>query len=287
MNYKELLRRKAEQEANQVPSAGTEAEAILNQESHTEHKHKFKELLEKTVVLENPTFMYVEEQPKQPTQTKEQTMEATIAQIGYPGISPLDEVIANSVNDLRAEVGETKATIKDSIHQQSLANGMEFCGINKSILNASSVTQQQLANVERDLQNRIHEGMRQTQTSAADLSRYLSDKGDSIKDKLASFVASTAENFCTVRSEIRDNTLRVLDRLSSDILDSKNQRINELLNAASCSKSDYQFGLQSQRMNYFEQTLGDSIKQHQAFTSKTVQFGTGNSSGTAQTANQG
>lgn len=211
---------------------------------------------------------------------------ASIALAGLTKESPLDEVAANGVCNLREQVSKAEASLKDTIHAQSIANGAEFCGLNKAVLSDGSLTRLNLANAERDLQNRIHEARLEALKTNTELSKYLSDKSDIVKEKISAFERNVDENFCKVRTEIKDSERRILDRLSADKLDEKNEIIESLRHERYADKSAYQFGLQNQEIATLKQMI-NSVEQTQKFSSKTVQFGAGNVAIPTQTANQG
>ncbi len=206
------------------------------------------------------------------------------------GNDALTAVAAEGICDLRRDVAKCEADVKDTIHNQSLAFGAEFCSLGKKVgevectilKNAADIAHRDslhLASVERDLQNRVHE-------SRQVLTALISDKTDNIKDQLRAFEMSASEKFCSVKTEIKDSERRILDRLYADKLDEKNEIIESLRHERNNDRFNYQFGLQNAEINYMKQMMG-SIEQNQRFSSKTVQFGTGNLAGTAQTANQG
>ncbi len=93
----------------------------------------------------------------------------------------------------------------------------------------------------------------------------------------------TRDEICEVKQLINTNTQLVLKQLYDNKLDEKNDIIAEL--RTDCKLKDQNI-LIANELNGLK-TLINSVEQNQRFNSKTVQFGTGNLAGTAQTANQG
>ncbi len=89
-----------------------------------------------------------------------------------------------------------------------------------------------------------------------------------------------------MKADGRDNTRLILDRLYADKLDEKNEVIESLRHERYADRHAHQIALQNYELASLKQMI-NSVEQTQRFSSKTVQFGTGNLAGTAQTANQG
>lgn len=136
--------------------------------------------------------------------------------------------LAHQIAELRREIGETECGIKEDIHAQSLAHSNEFCNVNKN------VTDNAHRNVIETLTNRsVLEGVKcDLDKSILETRSILAEKVDRetdvIKERLNGFERQVAESFCTVRGEIKDSERRILDRLTSDKLDEKNETIDRL-----------------------------------------------------------
>lgn len=206
----------------------------------------------------------------------------------------LESTIANQVSDLRRDVGETEASLKDTIHVQSLNHSQEFCTVNKNIGDSEARTSNHLANMERDLQNRIFESQKEALMANKDLTvRIMSESKDTNKNivdesrftnkNIDDFKSETCENFCEVKTLIKDSTQTILKQLYDDKLDEKNSVIAELRAENRAKDRDL---ILANELNGLK-TLINSVDQNQRFYSKTVQFGAGNVALPVQTANQG
>ena len=155
----------------------------------------------------------------------------------------------------------------------------------------------QLTDAERDIQNRLHETRFLLSKEISDSAKYLeaktervSDKSDlqfsNIKDQLRYFETSVAKQFCHLETEGLKNTSKILETLSANKYDALKDEVDAIRADRYADKYGFNFALQNQELNSLKQMIG-SVEQTQKFGSKTVQFGTGNLAGTAQTANQG
>lgn len=181
-------------------------------------------------------------------------------------------IIMNTVAELRRDVAKSEADIK-------AFEAHEFCDLGKTVLNDGSITRLNLANAERDLQNRIHETRVEALKTNTELSRYLADKSEQIKERLTNFERSVDDKFCGIKTEIKDSERRILDKLTSETIDS-------LRHEKYADRHAYQFGLQNQEIANLKNMI-NSVEQHQKFSSKVTQFGAGNVALPTQTANQG
>jgi hypothetical protein len=161
----------------------------------------------------------------------------------------------------------------------------------------ASRTAGQLTDLERDLQNRIHETRFLLSKEISDKSEGLankvekvSDKSDAqfanVKDQLRYFETSVAKQFCHLETEGLKNTSKILETLAANKYDALKDEVDAIRADRYADKYGYNFALQSQELNSLKQMI-NSVEQTQKFNSKTVQFGNANRSGTDQTANQG
>lgn len=199
------------------------------------------------------------------------------------GNDALTGVSANASIDNAYRIAKAEADIKEA-----LGNG--FCEVEKSIGDASceNIKSQgeishrntiHLNSVERDLQNRILE-------NRAIITKEIGDKTDRLRDQSYSFERSISEKLCEIKAEAKDNTRLILDRLTSDKLDEKQEIIDSLRHERSHDRHNHAFAMQNMEIASLKQML-NSVEQSQRFSSKTVQFGAGNVAIPTQTANQG
>ncbi len=218
------------------------------------------------------------------------------------------EVNETFYHDLGWKIAKAEADIKEALLSKAVSDGEHFCSLGKEIGDAEcailtavkddgSMTRLNLSNAERDIQNRIHEARLESLKTNMEVSRYLADKTDAVKNRIEGFERNVDMQFQATALSIEKsvaaaalagevNTRTILQKLDADKLDEKNQKINELLNERCADRYGYQFGLQNQEIANMKQLLG-SIEQTQKFSSKSVQFGTGNVAIPTQTANQG
>lgn len=188
------------------------------------------------------------------------------------------------------EVGDAECAIIDRMGTYAQDN----------FKNQSDIAQRQsiaLSAVERDLQNRIHENRFLLSKEISDKAEWLtgrvekvSDKADvqftDIKNQLRYFETSVAKQFCHLETEGLKNTSKILETLAANKYDALKDEVDAIRADRYADKYGYNFALQSQELNSLKNMI-NSVEQTQKFGSKTVQFGTGNLAGTAQTANQG
>lgn len=195
-------------------------------------------------------------------------------------------IIMDNVAQIRRDIPKAEADIKEAILAQSIANGHEFCDLGKTVLTDGSLTRLNLANAERDLQNRIHETRIEALKTNTDLSRYLADKTDSVKDRMTAFERNVDLQFCDIKSENFKNTQKIIDSIASNKYDAIKDKLDETRLECSNMKFSNNFALQNQEVANLKNMI-NSIEQTQRFSSKTVQFGAGNVAIPTQTANQG
>lgn len=217
-------------------------------------------------------------------------------------------VVIESIADVRADIGQAKSDIRESVgqHAQHLQNRLgdaegkitaqitgaerhlskEVFDTRATVLNDGSLTRLNLANAERDLQNRIHETRLEALKTNTELSRYLSDKTDIVKEKMAAFERNVDGQFKDVQIQAEKNTRIITDRLDASERRALKDELDETRMELFNGKSANQFALQNQEIANLKQLL-NSVEQTQKFSSKSVQFGTGNVAIPTQTANQG
>lgn len=156
----------------------------------------------------------------------------------------------------------------------------------KTILTDGSLTRLNLVNAERDIQNRIGDSKYETAKLNAELSRYLADKTDSVKDRVTAFERNVDMQFQAAAVLAEKNTRVITDRLDASerraLKDELDETRLELFNTKSASN----FALQNQEIANMKNLI-NSVEQTQRFSSKTVQFGAGNVALPSQVANQG
>lgn len=165
------------------------------------------------------------------------------------------------IADARLQSCETEARIKDAIQRLQIEENDNF-----------NQLEMQVTSSERNLHNNIVE----VRVDALKAETRLADR-------ITNFERSTDEKFCNIKGEIKDSTRLILDRLTSDKIDEKNDEIAEL---RACNRAKGQELLFSNQQNKLESMI-NSIAQEQKFSSKLTQFGVGNVAIPTQTANQG
>lgn len=184
----------------------------------------------------------------------------------------LEEVIANQVAAARADIGDTKSTIKDAIHAQTIGNNTQFCMLDKHLGDVEARTSNHLAAMERDLQNRIFESQKEALEAKC-----------AILEKVGSEASATRKEICEVKETVKDSTQLILQRLYDNKLDEKNDIIADLREQNESGKYSLLF---SNQLNEVKQ-LVNSVEQNQRFTSKVNQFWAWNVATPTQVANQG
>ncbi len=209
-------------------------------------------------------------------------------------------------------IGENRAVIVDRMGTYA----------SDSFKNASDIAQRQaiaLTAVERDLQNQILTNRYETAKLNTELSRYLADKTDNVKDHLIGFERNTDLQFQGVSTAIEkahaaqmlenakstfelskaishsvaqgiENTTKIVERLDSSerraLQDELNETRLECLTNKLTMGVNSQFALASADIASLKNMV-NSVDQNQKFSSKIVQFGNGDYAKPTQTANQG
>lgn len=199
------------------------------------------------------------------------------------GDSAILREVANSNCDILSKVGDTRSAIVDRMGtyaQDNFKNQSDIAQRNFTALTA----------MERDLQNRLHETRFLLSKEVSDKTDRVSDKSEvqfeNLKDQLRYFETSVSKQFCNIETEGLKNTSKILETLAANKYDALKDEVDSIRADRYADKYGYNFALQSQELNSLKQMI-NSVEQSQRFGSKTVQFGAGNTAGTAQTANQG
>lgn len=195
------------------------------------------------------------------------------------GYSYLDCMILSRMGELEKSIGESGCGVKETIHSQSLMHSKEFCDTNK---NVADVAVRNLVATK--------DGVCILDKSILESRQILAEKidreSDSIRTQLNQFERQVSENFCQVRTEAKDNTQKVLDKMAYYEDRRKDDIIDELRHER--RYNDIRFMVQgvSNEVNGIKQ-LFNSQQFEQRFSSKVNQFGAGNVALPVQTANQG
>ena len=216
-----------------------------------------------------------------------------LGKVGETGCDILTK-IGDSECSITKEVGDVKSTLIDRMGTYAADNSKYQADI--ALKNVMA-----LNSFERDIQNRVHEtrqiltkeiGDKASRTediinsNALRVADQLALQFSDVKNQMRNFEISTAKQFCTLETEGLKNTSRILETLAANKYDALKDEVDAIRADRYADKYGYNFALQSQELNYLKNMI-NSVEQTQKFGSKTVQFGAGNSAGTAQTANQG
>ena len=159
----------------------------------------------------------------------------------------------------------------------------------KSLTDATAGSLAQMTAFERDTNNRIHETRHLLAKETQDNARYVMTDAHNnlldIKTDVNNLAKYTADAITSTRLDAQNNTALILQQMAKDKYDSMKDKIDALRERREYDREEYGRAFQSQEINSLKQMI-NSVEQNQRFSSKTVQFGTGNTSGTAQTGNQ-
>jgi hypothetical protein len=208
---------------------------------------------------------------------------ARLADTVVSGHSAILGQISGSKCDILTKLGDSEGALIDRMGTYAQDN----------FKNQSDIAQRQfisLTAMERDLQNRLHETRFLLSKDIADRTERVSDKADAaitdVKNQLRHFEVDVHKQFCNIETEGLKNTSKILETLAANKYDALKDEVDAIRADRYADKYGYNFALQNQELSYLKQMIG-SVENNQRFGSKTVQFGTGNTAGTAQTANQG
>lgn len=191
----------------------------------------------------------------------------------------IGQIIADNVSDIRQQIPDVKADVSKHIQMSMLQENNNSRNTDQLIFGSDKAMLEGFGR----LFTEIVENRFRTKETEANMLRALDCETDSIKEKMSDFERSVDHQFCAVKGDIKDSERRILDRLSLDKLDEKNDEIARL--RAKCDQGQNNLFLANE-LNGIK-SLINSVEQTQRFNSKVVQFGAGNLAGTAQTANQG
>jgi uncharacterized protein YfbU (UPF0304 family) len=231
--------------------------------------------------------------------------EARVTDAVMSGQSRLSDVLMTGQAGLSREIASLGGATLSKIGQSECSiikevNDAEFNVVDRmgtyaadNLKNQSDIyarTSGQLTDLERDIQNRLHETRFLLSKDIADRTERVSDKSDAqftnVKDQLRYFETSVAKQFCNLETEGLKNTSKILETLAANKYDALKDEVDAIRADRYADKYGYNFALQNQELAYLKNMI-NSVEQTQKFGSKTVQFGTGNLAGTSQTANQG
>jgi hypothetical protein len=217
------------------------------------------------------------------------------------GHSSIAREVSNGTCSILSKIGDSECSIIDRMGNYAQDNF-------KNQSDIASRTTGQLTDLERDIQNRIHEtrfllskeisdktgGIQDKLSHKTDWLtariEKVSDKADGqfadVKNQLRNFETSVYKQFCNLETEGLKNTSKILETLAANKYDALKDEVDAIRADRYADKYGFNFALQNQELSYLKQMI-NSVEQTQKFGSKTVQFGTGNTAGTALTANQG
>jgi len=210
------------------------------------------------------------------------------------GVATLLQKVGAASCDILTKVGETECSVIDKISSVNMADFKD----------RSDIAQRQAAalnQVERDLQNRVHENrqiiVKEIADQTASINGQAKDSYIDIKNQLSALALDQANKFAIaaleqakstamLQLESAKQTASILETLGRDKYDNMKDKIDAL--REECERGKWLHGLALQNAEITSlKNMVNSVDQNQRFASKTVQFGTGNTAGTAQTANQG
>jgi hypothetical protein len=227
--------------------------------------------------------------------------EARISDVVMSGQAGLLREIGTLGGATLAKIGESECSVIKEVNDAEM-NVIDRLGgyaadnfKNQSDIAAS--IKDQLTDTERDLQNRLHETRFLLSKEISDKAEWLtgrvekvSDKADAqftdVKNQLRYFETSVAKQFCHLETEGLKNTSKILETLAANKYDALKDEVDAIRADRYADKYGYNFALQNQELAYLKNMIG-SVEQNQKFSSKSVQFGTGNVATPTQTANQG
>ncbi len=241
----------------------------------------------------------------------------------YTGYTdPLAALAANQIANVRHDVAKVESELKSGIIGIEKSIGDSACHISSKIgdttatilKDASDIAQRQslaLNAAERDLQNQILTNRYEAAKINTELSRYLADKSEGIKDRLTAFERNTDMQFQLIGSKIdkthgdlslqgakyhgdlllktEKDTRTILEKMDAverrsikDELDET--RLEKLADKFACQVSS-QFALASQSIASL-QAMVNSVDQNQKIATSQIQFGNGTIGPTTQSSNQ-
>jgi hypothetical protein len=210
------------------------------------------------------------------------------------GQSAILREVGGAKCDILTKVGDSECNVITEVNdaESKIIDRMGTYALN-DMKNSSDIAQRQAASLtamERDIQNRLHETRFLLSKEISDNTIRTNDKVESqftdVKNQLRYFETSVGKQLCHLETEGLKNTSKILETLAANKYDALKDEVDAIRADRYADKYGYNFALQNQELAYLKNMI-NSVEQTQRFGSKTVQFGTGNTAGTAQTANQG
>ena len=206
----------------------------------------------------------------------------TIKAVGDAQCDINKEIAAYGTTNLKA-IGDGTCAVIDKVSQIALADFKDRSDIAQRQALASNL-------VERDIQNNLSSGRQFLTTQIHDQADRVDDHASlnfvDLKNQLRQTEEGMLLGFADTKYEGLKNTSAILEKMGNDKYDNMKDKIDALREEKEYHRMNYGLALQNQEISSLKQLM-NSVEQNQQFASKTVQFGTGNTSGTAQTANQG
>lgn len=206
--------------------------------------------------------------------------------------SCLEEMIANGVQRLQHDVADQSSKVGDKINaamaqDNANARSMEhmICATERNLAEGQREVQRDVVenkHVIKDAQCSIEREVMQNRVdllkTESKLIERLDYETDIIKERLNGFERSVDHQFCDVKGNIKDSERRILDRLTADKLDEKNNIIDELRHERRqseliFSQKEQQLAFSNQ-LNLLHSQLID-LSQNQKATNQAINFGTG------------
>lgn len=217
-------------------------------------------------------------------------------------------VIIASISDVRSDIGCAKSDLRESIaqHAQHLQNRLgdaegktqaqitgaerflakEITDTRSHVLTDGSTTRFNLANVERDLQNRIHETRLEALKTAKDVENRITDFERNSDRNFRDVLIKQEKIAGDAKFEAEKNTRVITDRLDAYERRSLKDELDETRLENMKLGFGSQFALANQEVANLK-SMVNSVDQNQRFSSKVSQFGAGNVALPNQVANQG
>lgn len=201
---------------------------------------------------------------------------------GFGGIAPVGLIGLDSLgrrghgddccDDGRKDTWQGISTLKDSIAEAKDALNERLSNAEGRLFSAAHASEVRdlesrflLANRIGDLERGAQERFFQLQTKGL-------ENTIAIKDQICEFEHHVDHEFCTIRKEISDSTRLVLERLTQDKLDDKNDEIANLRRERDGINQQLLFSNQFNAMN----SIIANLSNEQKLTNKIVQLGAGN-----------
>ena len=195
------------------------------------------------------------------------------------------DIAQRQASDMFASQALVSKNFSDTASANSLQNAIGM----KALTDATAGNLAQMTAFERDTNNRLHETRWLLAKETQDNARFVMTDAHNnlldIKTDVNNLAKYTADAITSTRLDAQNNTAIILQQLAKDKYDNMKDKIDALRERRECDRYEYGRAFQSQEINSLKQMIG-SVEQNQRFSSKTVQFGSGNNAGTNQTGNQ-